>query len=144
MLRGPRNEVVAKEHNIARGGLASVRTTSPISIGIDNKISRNRWSQQEAKVESALNITKNPLQGSKMRLTRVVHVKTDLLNSIYNVWASECQVLKSSSKTAKVCSIRHKGPLSCSNLRIGVNWSRARLALRHPGAIQNIQHILSL
>ena len=86
-------------------------------------------------MKSASNIAKNPLQGSKVRLPGVVHMKADLLNSIRNVWTGEGQVLKSSSKTAEVCSIRHRGPLSCSNLGVGVNWCRARLALGHPGAI---------
>jgi hypothetical protein len=72
-------------------------------------------------VECAPNIVKNLLQSSKVRLSRVMHVKADLLNNICNVWASEHQVLKSSSETTKVCSIRHRGPLSYSNLRIGVN-----------------------
>jgi len=95
-------------------------------------------------VECAPNIAKNPLQSSEVRLPRVVHVKTDLLNGICNVWAGECQVLKGSSKTAEVGSIRHRGPLSGSNLRIGVHWSRAWLALSHSGAIEDIQHVLSL
>jgi hypothetical protein len=78
-------------------------------------------------VESASNIAKDPLQGCKVRLTRIMHVKTDLLNCICNVWQSKHQVLKSSSKAAKVCSIRHWGPINCSNLRVGVNWSGAWL-----------------
>jgi hypothetical protein len=86
-------------------------------------------------VECALNIAKNPLQSSKVRLSRVMHVEADLLNNICHVWASEHQVLKSSNKTVKVYSIRHRAPLSCSNLRVGVNWCRARLALGHPGVI---------
>ena len=86
-------------------------------------------------MKSASNIAKNPLQGSKVRLPGVVHMKADLLNSIRNVWTGEGQVLKSSNKTAEVCNIRHRGLLSCSNLRIGVNWSRAWFALSHSGAI---------
>jgi hypothetical protein len=73
-----------------------------------------------------------------------MHVKTDLLDCIRNVWPSERQVLEGASKAAEVCSIRHWGPLSCSNLRIGVNWCGARLALCHSSAIQNVQHVLSL
>jgi len=92
----------------------SVWTTSPISIVVDDKICRSRWSKHETKVKSASNIAKNPLQGSKVRLPRIVHMKADLLNNIHNVWAGEGQVLKSSSKTAEVCSIRHRGPLSCT------------------------------
>jgi hypothetical protein len=80
-LGGPRNEIVAKKHSIARGGLAGVRTTSPISISVDNKTSRSRRSQKETKVESASNIAHNPLESHEVRLTGVVHMKADLLHS---------------------------------------------------------------
>jgi hypothetical protein len=73
-----------------------------------------------------------------------MHVKADLLNSVRNVWAGERQVLESSSKAAEVCSIRHRGPVSCNNLRIGVNWSGAWLALCHACTVENVQHVLSL
>ena len=39
-LGGPRDEIVPEKHSIARGGLANVWTTGPISISVDDKISR--------------------------------------------------------------------------------------------------------
>jgi hypothetical protein len=35
-LGRPGDEVAAQEHGIPRGGAASVRTASPISVGVDN------------------------------------------------------------------------------------------------------------
>jgi hypothetical protein len=35
-LGRPRDEIVVEEHYIARCGLASVRTTRSISVGVDN------------------------------------------------------------------------------------------------------------
>ncbi|WVZ63531.1 hypothetical protein U9M48_013155 [Paspalum notatum var. saurae] len=50
-----------------------------------------------------------------MRLTGGMHVKAHLLNSIRNVWPSECQVLQSPSKTLKICSILDKSTLSAES-----------------------------
>jgi hypothetical protein len=47
----------------------------------------------KAQVKSATDITKDPLQGCKMRLARIMHVKTHLLNGIGNIWPSEGEVL---------------------------------------------------
>jgi hypothetical protein len=84
---------LSPRNNIARGGLAGVQTTNPISVSVDNKINRSRRSQQETKVESASNIAKNSLQSCKVRLTGVVHMKADLLHSICSIWPGERQVL---------------------------------------------------
>jgi len=92
-LGGPRDEIVPKKHSIARGGLACIRTTSPVSISIYHKISRGRWSQQKAEVESATNIAKDALQSRQVRCSRIMHVEADLLNSIGNVWPCEGQIL---------------------------------------------------
>jgi len=50
-LRGPGDEIVTKEHSIARGGIARIRTACPVSISVDLEISRRRRSQQKTKVE---------------------------------------------------------------------------------------------
>jgi len=41
-LGRPRDQVITKEHSIARGGLASIRTTSPVSIRVDHQIIQGR------------------------------------------------------------------------------------------------------
>jgi len=92
-LGGPRDEIVPEKHSIARGGLARIRTTSPVSISIYHKISRGRRSQQKAEVESATNIAKDVLQSRQVRCPWIMHVETDLLNSISNVWPCEGQIL---------------------------------------------------
>jgi len=45
-LGGPGDEIITEEHSVARGGLARVRATSPISVSVDHKISGRRWPQQ--------------------------------------------------------------------------------------------------
>ena len=39
-LGRPRNQIVIEKHIIARGGFAHVRTTGPVSIGVDHQLSR--------------------------------------------------------------------------------------------------------
>jgi hypothetical protein len=100
-LGGPRNEIVVKKHSIARGGLAAVRTTSPISISVDNKISQSRQSQQETKVESASNVAQNPLESREVRLTGVVHMKADLLHSVCNIWRVNIKYCRAPTRLRK-------------------------------------------
>ena len=38
----PRDQVVTEEHSKARGRLSRIRTTSPVSIRVDNQLSRRR------------------------------------------------------------------------------------------------------
>jgi len=44
-LGGPGDEIITEEHSVARGGLARVWATSPISVSVDHKISGRRWPQ---------------------------------------------------------------------------------------------------
>jgi hypothetical protein len=55
-LGGPGDEVVTKIRSIARGGIACIWTTSPVSISVDHKICGCRWLQQKAQVKSASNV----------------------------------------------------------------------------------------
>jgi hypothetical protein len=73
-----------------------------------------------------------------------MHVQTDLLDSISNIWPSERQVLQGTSKTPIIRGISHWRTSISWNLRICVDWSRTRLALCHLGMLQNIQHELPL
>jgi hypothetical protein len=50
-------------------------------------------------IECALEIAKNMLYEGKVRLSRIVHEETDLLNSICNIWPGEGEILKSTCKT---------------------------------------------
>jgi hypothetical protein len=43
-----------------------------------------------------------------------------------------------------LCRISHRVTLSSRQLRLSVNRSRARLAISHPGTLQDIQGILAL
>ena len=79
-LGGPGDEVITEEHSIARGGLACIRTAGPIKISVYDKISGGGRSQQKTQMKRALDIAKNALQSLKVRLPRIMHMNTDLLN----------------------------------------------------------------
>jgi hypothetical protein len=77
--------VAAQEDGIAGGRAASVRTASPVNICVDNQLSRGGAVDNQAIVNRATDVAKEALQCSKMWLPRIMHIKTDLLNSIRQV-----------------------------------------------------------
>ena len=101
-LGRPRDQVITKEHSIARGGLASIRTTSPVSIRVDHQIIQGRRPKVKTQVQGTPNVPKNALESSKVRLSRIMHVETDLLHGIGNVRSREGQILQSACKTAVI------------------------------------------
>lgn len=92
-LRGLGDQVVPEKNSIARSGFASIRTTRPISIRVGDQVKLGRTLDVQAKIKSAAYVPKNALESSKVRLPRIVHVKTDLLNCIRDVWPSEGEIL---------------------------------------------------
>jgi hypothetical protein len=67
-LRGSGDEVVTQEHRVARSGLASVGTTSPVSISVD-EVQRRVAAKKQAVVEGALEVPKDALRGRDMGFT---------------------------------------------------------------------------
>ena len=65
-LGRPGDKVAAQEDGIAGSGAASVRTASPVSVGVDNQLSRERAVQNHAEVNSATDVAEETLQHSKM------------------------------------------------------------------------------
>jgi hypothetical protein len=74
-LGRPGYQVVTIVDAIPRGGATRVRTANPISIRIGCQSSRGRGPEVKSKIQSTLKVAKNPLNESKMRLSRSMHVK---------------------------------------------------------------------
>jgi hypothetical protein len=53
-------------------------------------------------VQSATNIAENALQCDEVGLSRIMHVKTDLLHIIGYIWPGEGEVLQCSCQAAKI------------------------------------------
>jgi hypothetical protein len=93
-LRGPGHEVVAQEQRVAQSGPASVGTTGPVSINVDNEVRRRGAAKKQAMVDGALEVPKDALHGREMGLTGVVHVEAHLLDHIGNVGLDKGEVLE--------------------------------------------------
>jgi hypothetical protein len=96
-LRGPRDEVVAQEHRIARSRLASVGTTGLVNISVDDEVRRRGAVKKQAVVEGALEVPNDALRGREMGFMRVMHVEAHLLDRVGNVGSGEGGVLDSPS-----------------------------------------------
>jgi hypothetical protein len=67
-----------------------------------------------------------------------MHVQTDLLHGVGDVGPCECQVLESSFNAPELRGVlngRHRVPCQ---LRLEVDWSRARLAVRHDRTFEDV------
>ena len=65
-LGRPGDKVAAQEDGIAGSGAASVRTASPVSVGVDNQLSRGGAVKNQAEVNSATDIAEETFERSKM------------------------------------------------------------------------------
>ncbi len=141
---GPGDQVVAKEHNITRGGFLGVRTTCPISIRVCTQVNSGRAADVKTIINRATDIMQDAFECSKMWLPWIMHVKTDLLDSIGDIWPGKSQVLEGTSKTPIVHGITNRGTIGGRELGIGVNRGSTWLAICHASTLQNLEAVLAL
>jgi len=115
-LGRPRDEVAAQEDGVARRGPASVRAATPVGVGVDDEVSGGRSVEEQTIVNRATEVAEEPLQSSEEWLPGIMHVETDLLNGIGDVWPGEGKVLQGISQTPVVCRITNRGPSSLDSL----------------------------
>jgi hypothetical protein len=72
--------------------------------------------EDKTEVESALEISKNSFDELVVRVTRIMHVETYLLDGIGNLRASECNVLESPGEAAVMKGVREGFPLEAASL----------------------------
>jgi hypothetical protein len=70
----PGNQVVPQEHRIAWRRAASVWTSNPVSIYVDDEVGAARMTQKKTVVWCPLKIVHDALHGRQMGLPRVMHV----------------------------------------------------------------------
>jgi hypothetical protein len=68
-----------------------------------------------------------------MRLTRVMHEETNLLNCISEILASQCEILQSTGEVAVLSDIRYGSVVHSRKLGMSVHRGRCRVALSHAG-----------
>jgi hypothetical protein len=136
-LGRPGNQVVPQEP-------ASVWTTGLVSVHVDDEVQAARTTQKKIVVWRPLKIVQDALHGRQMGLPRVVYVQTDLLHSVDDVRPCECQVLESSCNAPELRDILNKRPRVPCQLRLEVDWSRARLAVRHDCTFEDVKRVGAL
>jgi hypothetical protein len=77
-----RDDVVAQKHRIAQSGPASVGTTYPVSVNVDDEVQRRVVAKKQVVVEGALEVVEDALHGHEMGLMGVVHVEVHLLDRV--------------------------------------------------------------
>jgi hypothetical protein len=86
----------------------------------------------------------NDAEDRQKGLPRVMHVQTDLLHDVGDVSPYECQVLKSSCNAPELRGVLNGRPRVPCQLRLEVDWSRARLAVRHDRTFEDVKHVGAL
>jgi hypothetical protein len=143
-LDRPGNQVVIQKHRIAWHRATSVWTTGPVTVRVDDEVKVARTTQKKTVVWRPLKIAQDAFHGHQMGLLRVVRVQTDLLHIIGDVKPCECQVLENSCNALELRDVLNGRPWVPRQLRLEVDWSHARLAVRHDRTFENVKHVGAL
>jgi hypothetical protein len=143
-LRGPGDEVITQEHHIAQSGPASIGTTGPISISVDDVVQRRGMMRKQVVVEGALEGPKDALCDHEMGLMGVVHVQAHLPDRVGNVGPSEGEVLESPSQPAVGSRVTDGGPHVGGDLGLSVDWCGPVHAVADASTLKDVLSILAL
>jgi hypothetical protein len=79
-----------------------------------------------------------------VRLSQVMHVKTDLLNRVRNIRPSECHILQSVGQAAIMHRVTDRNARVTRELQRVVDWSDARFVVNHECSLNNLHCVLLL
>jgi hypothetical protein len=79
-----------------------------------------------------------------MGLPRVVHVQMDLMHNVGDIGPCECHILESSCNASELRGVLNGRPRVPRQLHLEVDWSRARLAVRHDRTFEDIKRVGAL
>jgi hypothetical protein len=122
----------------------SVRATRPFDVGVDNQVGAGRAAQQQTEVRRPTKMAQDTLHGRQVGLPRVVYVQSDLLHGISDVRPCERQVLEGSDNAPELRGVRNRRRRVLSQLRLEVDWSRTRLAIRHNCPLEDVKRVGAL
>ena len=98
----------------------------------------------KASGHGALHIPQDTLEHRQMRLSRVVHEETHMLNSVGEIQMGQREVLESTYEAAVLGSILHWSAIRSGELSSSVHRCRYRVTLGHAGTLEQIHSILAL
>jgi hypothetical protein len=116
----------------------------PVSVGVDDQLGGGRPVKKQPVVDGAREVAEEALESREVGLPGVVHMETDLLHDVGDVRPGKVEVLKSTSKTPVPGGVLDWVTLGLRELRLRVDWGRARLAVNHLGPLQNVKSVLPL
>jgi hypothetical protein len=126
-LRGPGDKVLTKKHHVAQSGLTIVRTTRPVSISVDYELKRR--SATKVVIEGVLEVAKDTLRSSEMRLKRIMQVEAHLLNRLGDIRPSEGEVLESPNQAPVGSQVTDMGTRVGGDLDMSVHEHGTMLAI---------------
>jgi hypothetical protein len=100
--------------------------------------------KKQTVVEGALEVLKDALCGREMRLMKVVHVETHLLDRVDNVEPGECEVLERPSQATVGSQVADRGSHVRGGLGLSVDRCGAGLAVAHASTLKDVLSILML
>jgi hypothetical protein len=71
-------------------------------------------------------------------------MQTDLMHDVCDVGPCECQVLEDSYNAPKLRGVLNRRPRVPCQLRLKVDWCRARLAVHHDRTFEDVKHVGAL
>lgn len=95
-------------------------------------------------VRSPTNVPKNTLESGEVRLSRVMHVETNLLDSIRNIRPGEREILQGTSEAPKISWVNNWITIRSRKLGVGFDQRRTWLAFGHTSTIEDIKDVLAL
>jgi hypothetical protein len=95
--------------------------------------------QERTIVQCPLEVAHDALHGHQMRLSRILHMQTDLLHGIGGVGSCEGQVMESSYNAPTLGSILNRRPRVYSKLHLEVDQSHAWLTISHGHTHDDVQ-----
>jgi hypothetical protein len=84
------------------------------------------------------------LHHGEVRLPEIMHMKTNLLDSVGDVEAGECQLLEGPGETPELSQISNRKPKSSGDLGLRVHGCRDRLVVHHANALKDVESQLAL
>ena len=67
-----------------------------------------------------------------------MHIQTDMLNNVYDIWMGEGEILQSTNNTVIVCGVGHQSTIG-RQLGVCIHRRTSRLAVMLTSMIQNIK-----
>jgi hypothetical protein len=92
----------------------------------------------------ALEVSEDTLDNSEMGLTRIMHVKTHLLDCIGDVRPGEGKLLESPDQALGDSRVTNRGPCVGGYIDLSIHEHGTRLVVGHTNTIKDIQSVLEL